>query len=118
MKILLAEDSIFMRSVLKNILIKHGFADSRVIEARNGQEALEKIKTENPDLVLLDIIMPKIDGMEILKQVGKTSKVVVISAVGQEKIMTEAKELGARDFIVKPFDFIKVVEVIKKVTNN
>jgi len=112
MKILIADDSKFMRGVLKDIVGSEG---NEAIEAENGKEALEKYDKEKPDLVLLDIIMPEVDGMEVLKKIGKSAKVIVISAVGQEKMVEDAKGLGALDYIVKPFDNKKVLEVIKKV---
>jgi len=110
-KILIADDSTFMRNVLKDILSAKGH---NLIMAENGKEALEKYNVEKPDLVLLDIIMPEVDGMEVLKKIGKTAKIVVISAVGQDKMVEEAKELGALDYITKPFDNAKVIEVVKK----
>jgi two-component system, chemotaxis family, chemotaxis protein CheY len=113
MKILIADDSKFMRGVLKDVVSSAGYD---CIEAENGKEALEKFEQEKPDLVLLDIIMPEVDGTEVLKKIGKTAKVVVISAVGQEKMVEEAKVLGALDYIVKPFDNKKVLETIKKAT--
>ena len=111
MKILIADDSLFMRNVLKDIFSKEGH---ELIEAENGKEALEKYNIAKPDLVLLDIIMPEVDGIEVLKKIGATAKVVVISAVGQEKMVEEAKKLGALDYIVKPFDNAQVLEVVKK----
>jgi two-component system, chemotaxis family, chemotaxis protein CheY len=111
-KILIAEDSQFMRGVLKDILSGAGY---ELVEAENGKMALEKYESEKPDLILLDIIMPEVDGIEVLNKIGKEAKVIVISAVGQEKMVKEAKELGARDYIVKPFDNEKVLETIKKV---
>ena len=115
MKVLIADDSAFMRGVLKDLLTHTKWAGTEVIEAGDGQEAVEKYKTENPDLVLLDIIMPVKDGLTILKEMGTTDKsVVIVSAVGQEKVIQEAKELGAKDFIVKPFESQKVVEVLDK----
>jgi len=95
-KILIADDSAFMRSVLKNILAKEGYNDT--IEAVDGVDALKKIEEEKADLLLLDIIMPNLDGIGVLKKIpaGKI-KVIVISAVGQEKMMNEAKSLGAVD---------------------
>ena len=111
-KILIADDSAFMKSLLKDILTE---ADYEVIEAEDGKSAIEQFKTNKPDLVLLDIIMPEVDGMDVLKEIGKTAKIVVISAVGQEKMAEDAKELGALDYIVKPFENDKVLETIKKV---
>lgn len=112
MKILIAEDSQFMRGVLKDIFKEEGY---ELVEAQDGKEALDKFEKEKPDLVLLDIIMPEVDGIEVLKNIGKKAKVIVISAVGQEKMVEEAKELGALDYIVKPFDNEKVLETVKKV---
>jgi len=114
MKILIADDSKFMRGVLKDIVESEGHES---IEAENGRETIEKFEKEKPDLVLLDIIMPEVDGLGVLKKIGKKAKVIVISAVGQEKMVEEAKGLGALDYIVKPFDNKKVLEVIKKVTS-
>jgi len=113
-KILIADDSAFMRSVLKNILAKGAYND--VIEASDGEDALNKIREEKPDLMLLDIIMPNLDGIGVLRELmpGQV-KVIVISAVGQEKMMKEAKSLGATEFIVKPFDAGNVIESIRKV---
>jgi two-component system, chemotaxis family, chemotaxis protein CheY len=111
MKILIVDDSQFMRSVLKDILDTEGYES---IEAENGKEAIEKFEAEKPDLLLLDIVMPEVDGKEVLEKIGKQAKIIVISAVGQEKMVEEAKALGALDYIVKPFDSKKVVETIKK----
>lgn len=112
MKILIVDDSKFMRNVLLDILSK---GNHDLIEAENGKIALEKYQAEKPDIVLLDIIMPEMDGMEVLKKIGQQAKVIVISAVGQEKMVEEAKSLGALNYIVKPFDNEKVLEVIMAV---
>lgn len=114
-KILLADDSAFMRKILINILNKEGHKD--IIETENGEEAVAKFKKEKPDLVLLDIIMEKKDGIEALKDImkaDKDAKVVMVSAVGQEQMVKEAVTAGAQDFIVKPFNAEKVVETVKK----
>jgi two-component system, chemotaxis family, chemotaxis protein CheY len=111
-KILIADDSQFMRSVLSDILTEEGY---EVTEAENGKQVLEMVKNNPPDLLLLDIIMPEVDGIEVLKGLGKTQKVVVVSAVGQEKMVEEAKGLGAIDYVIKPFDNTHVLEVVKKV---
>ena len=112
MKILIADDSQFMRKVLKDLLHDAGYID--LVECADGKECLAKYTSEKPDLVLLDIIMPEVDGIEVLKMIDKTAKVVVISAVGQEKMVEEAKKLGALDYIVKPFDNAQVLEAVKK----
>ena len=112
-KILIADDSQFMREVLKGLLHDAGYADTP--ECTDGKECIAKYTSEKPDLILLDIIMPEMDGIEVLKKIGHEAKVVVISAVGQEKMLEEAKKLGALDYIVKPFDEKKVLEVIRAV---
>jgi two-component system, chemotaxis family, chemotaxis protein CheY len=110
MKILIADDSQFMRQILKELLEKQGY---EVLEAENGKIAIEKVKSESPDLLLLDIIMPEMDGLEVLAETEV--KTIVISAVGQEKMVEEAKAAGALDYIVKPFENEQVLQVIEKV---
>lgn len=115
-KILIADDSTFMRKILINILTKAGYKN--IIEVSDGDEAVIKYKIEKPALVLLDIIMEKKDGIEALREImasDKNAKVVMVSAVGQEQMVKEAMELGAEDFIVKPFNASKVEETIKKI---
>jgi len=115
-KVLIADDSAFMRKILINTLKKIGHTD--IVEASDGEESVNKFKTDKPDLVLLDIIMEKKDGIEVLKEVktaNKDAKVIMVSAVGQEQMVKEAMSLGANDFIVKPFNSAKVEETIKKV---
>lgn len=113
MKVLIADDSAFMRAILKDIVTKSQWGSAEILEAENGEDALSIIKSENPDLVLLDIIMPKVDGISVLKEAGHSVKtVVVVSSVGQESVITEAEELGAHNYIVKPFDAKKVIETI------
>ncbi|TSC94021.1 MAG: Response regulator containing CheY-like receiver, AAA-type ATPase, and DNA-binding domain [Parcubacteria group bacterium Licking1014_1] len=113
MKILIADDSQFMRKVLKDILNAAGHTD--LVECADGKECMAKYASEKPDLILLDIIMPELDGMEVLKKIGHEAKIVVISAVGQEKMVEEAKKLGALDYIVKPFDNTQVLGTVKKI---
>lgn len=112
-KILMADDSAFMRNVLKNILENNGYKN--FIEASDGREALEKIKTEKPDLILLDVIMPNIGGIEVIKEIGKQYKVIIVSAVGQEKIVKEAEDYGAVGYIIKPFDNNQVLAEVNKI---
>jgi two-component system chemotaxis response regulator CheY len=84
------------------------------LEAENGVQALELIRAEKPDLVLLDLIMPEKGGVDVLKEVGNTQKILIVSAVGQDSIIKEAMSFGAVGFIVKPFDNTLVVEAVKK----
>ncbi len=112
-KILVVDDSAFMRKVLIDILQKEGFTN--IIEAENGKQAIKEFYIEKPELVLLDIIMPEVDGMETLKTIGRDTKVIMISAVGQESVIKEAMSMGAQGFIVKPFENSKVIEEMSKV---
>lgn len=114
-KILVVDDSLFMRKVLKNVLAK-GY---EIVEADSGAEALEQFKKETPDLVLLDIIMPQgeEEGLRVLQTIMKTNsktKVIMITAVGQDSIIKACKKFGAKDYIVKPFDEKLVVETVEK----
>ena len=111
--ILLVDDSAFMRNVLKNILENEGYSD--FAEAGDGKEALKEIKSKKPDLVLMDVIMPEMGGIDVIKQIGKDLKVIIVSAVGQDKVVEEAKGHGAVGYIVKPFDNAQVVEEVTKV---
>jgi len=112
-KILLADDSAFMRKILKDILVGMGF--SSFVEAGDGKEAIAQFEAEKPGLVLLDVIMPQMDGIEVLKAIGQKANVIIVSAVGQEQMIEEAKGHGAKGYIVKPFDKKQVEEEVKKV---
>ena len=112
-KILIADDSAFMRKVLMDILKEEGF--SQFVECASGKECLEKIEVEHPDLTLLDIIMPETDGLEVLKKIGGKMSVIVISAVGQDAMIADAKTNGAKGYLVKPFDRKQVIAEISKV---
>lgn len=100
-----------MRKVLKDILVVGGYTD--IVECIDGKECMAKYTLEKPDLILLDIIMPEMDGLAVLKKIGHEAKIVVISAVGQEKMVEEAKKLGVLNYIVKPFDNNKVLEAVR-----
>lgn len=112
-KILVADDSAFMRNVLKNILNGIGLTD--ITEAENGKIALEKFNEINPGLVLLDLIMPEMGGIEVLKSIGTKGNFIVVSAVGQDNVIAEAKALGAKGYIIKPFDIAQVVAEVTRV---
>ncbi|KKU79185.1 MAG: Response regulator receiver domain protein [Parcubacteria group bacterium GW2011_GWA2_47_7] len=110
-KILLVDDSAFMRKVLRDIFESDGYTN--FIEAGNGNEAIQKINSEKPDFVFLDIIMPDVNGMDVLRGIGTGTRVIVVSAVGQKEMIEQAKSLGALDYIVKPFDRDQVLEKAK-----
>lgn len=114
-RILIVDDAIFMRMKLKDILEKGGY--EVVAEAQNGVEAIEKFKTENPDLVTMDITMPEMDGIAALKgirEINPNAKVIMCSAMGQQSMVMDAIRAGALDFIVKPFDNDRVIQSIDK----
>lgn len=114
-KILIADDSLFMRRILRDIL-----SDKyKILEADTGSKAEQQFKEEKPDLILLDIIMPEgeEEGIRVLKKIGKANpktKVLMITAVGQDTIIEECKKLGAVDYIVKPFDREEVIRKVQK----
>lgn len=115
-KILIVDDAVFMRMKLKDILEKAGF--EVVAEAQNGAEAIEKYKSERPDLVTMDITMPEVDGVTALKEIkafDPNANVIMCSAMGQQTMVMEAIQAGAKDFIVKPFDNDRVIQSINKV---
>ena len=115
-KILNVDDAAFMRMMIKNILIKEGY--DVVGEAENGAQAVEKYKELNPDLVTMDITMPEMDGISAVKEImkiNKGAKVVMCSAMGQQAMVIDAIQAGAKDFIVKPFQPDRVIEAISKV---
>jgi two-component system chemotaxis response regulator CheY len=114
-KILITDDALFMRVTLKNILTSNGY--EVVGEAANGQEAVEKYAAHQPDLVLMDITMPVMDGITACRTIRSTdpeAKVVMCTAMGQKNMVIEAIQAGAKDFIVKPFQPDRVLESIKK----
>ena len=113
--ILVVDDAAFMRMMIKDILTKDGF--NVVGEAENGQIAVQKYKELNPDLVTMDIKMPEMDGIQALKSIRETNpnaKVVMCSAMGQQAMVIEAIQAGAKDFIVKPFQTNRVLEAVSK----
>ncbi len=103
-KILLADDAAFMRKVISDTLSKNGYTD--LYEAVDGADAVEKFDEVKPDLVILDITMPNLDGLGALKAIrakDSNANVVMCSAMGQEAMVMDAIQSGAKDFIVKPF---------------
>lgn len=114
-KIMLVDDAAFMRMMIKNTLTQNGYTD--IIEAKDGVEAVQMYADEKPDLVIMDITMPNMDGIEALRAIkgsNPESRVVMCSALGQEKMVLEAIKLGAEDFIVKPFKPERIMKTIDK----
>src|SRR5690625_1777399 len=114
-RVLIVDDAAFMRMMIKDILEKNGY--EVVGEAQNGLEAVEKYGELNPDLVTMDITMPEMDGIEALKKIRESNSdatVIMCSAMGQQAMVIDAIQAGAKDFIVKPFQAERVIEAIKK----
>jgi Response regulator containing CheY-like receiver domain and AraC-type DNA-binding domain len=115
-KVLIVDDAAFMRMMIKDILSKNGY--EVVGEAENGARAIEKFKDLNPDLIIMDITMPEMDGILAVKEIKKgtpDAKIIMCSAMGQQAMVIEAIQAGAKDFIVKPFQAERVLEAVKKV---
>ncbi|MGO4820728.1 MULTISPECIES: response regulator transcription factor [unclassified Flavobacterium] len=115
MKILIAEDEVMMLKTMQFKLIKQGF---EVIACSNGEEALSKIISERPDIIITDIMMPFVTGLDIVKNVkvewNLDIPIIILSAVGLEKTVQEAFDLGADDFITKPFSPNELIVRIKR----
>lgn len=115
-KILVVDDAAFMRMRCSKLLNDNGY---EVAEASNGAEALDKYKQYQPDAVLLDITMPKMDGIVTLQELLKldpAARVAMVTAMGQKSMVINALKLGARDFVVKPFEADRVMDAVKKLT--
>ena len=115
-KILLVDDAAFMRKVIKDTLNKNGYTD--VHEAVDGADAVEKYEELHPDLVMMDITMPNMDGLEALKAIrakDPNANVVMCSAMGQESMVIDAVRSGAKDFIVKPFKPDRVLKTVSSI---
>ena len=115
-KIMICDDAAFMRMMIKDILTKNGYNIAG--EAENGAKAVEKYNELKPDLVLMDITMPEMDGIQALKKIKETdpnASVIMCSAMGQQAMVIESIQSGAKDFIVKPFQAERVLEAVKKV---
>ena len=114
--ILICDDAAFMRMMIKDILTKNGYNVAG--EAENGAKAVEKYAELKPDLVLMDITMPEMDGIEALKKIkasDPSASVIMCSAMGQQAMVIESIHSVAKDFIVKPFQADRVIEAVQKV---
>jgi two-component system, chemotaxis family, chemotaxis protein CheY len=114
--VLICDDAIFMRTMIGDILSQAGF--QVVGEAENGIQAVEKYRDLRPDLVTMDIVMPEMGGIDAVREIVKDdpgAKILMCSAMGQQALVIEAIQAGARDFVVKPFQPSRVLEAVQRV---
>jgi two-component system chemotaxis response regulator CheY len=115
-KVLVVDDAAFMRMMIKDILRKGGY--EVIGEAEDGSKAVEKFKELRPDLVTMDITMPDMDGITAVKEIRKidsNAMIIMCSAMGQQAMVIDAIQAGAKDFVVKPFQPERVLEAVRKV---
>ncbi|MFZ3172501.1 MAG: response regulator [Carboxydocellales bacterium] len=113
-KILIVDDAAFMRLRVAKLLTENGY---EVLEAGDGQEGVEQYKNNKPDMVLMDITMPIMDGITAVQEIKKhdpNAVVVMCSALGQQTMVMNSVKAGAKDFIVKPYQPEKILETIKR----
>jgi len=116
--VLIADDSTFMRLMIRKILTKHGF--SVIGEAKDGEEVVQQYAKLRPNLVTMDIVMPKLNGIEAVKKIVQfdpDAKIVMVTALGQEQLVIEAIKSGAKEFVIKPFNEAQVVNAVASVAN-
>ena len=114
--VLICDDAIFMRTMIRDILQQAGF--EVVGEAETGAQAVERYRELKPDLVTMDIVMPDMGGIDAVRQImaeDPNAKVLMCSAMGQQALVIEAIQAGARDFVVKPFQPSRVLEAVQRV---
>jgi two-component system chemotaxis response regulator CheY len=114
--VLVCDDAIFMRTMISDILTQAGF--EVVGEAESGAQAVAKYRSLKPDLVTMDIVMPDMGGIEAVREICKTdpdAKILMCSAMGQQALVVEAIQAGAKDFVVKPFQPSRVLEAVQRV---
>ena len=114
--VLICDDAVFMRTMLADILTQAGFAV--IGQAKTGAEAVDKYRELTPDLVTMDIVMPDMGGIEAVRKIVAEypdAKILMCSAMGQQSLVVEAIQAGARDFVVKPFQPSRVLEAVQRV---
>ncbi|HVM43288.1 MAG TPA: response regulator [Gemmatimonadales bacterium] len=115
-RVLVCDDAIFMRTMISDILSGAGY--EVVGEAETGLQAIERYRALNPDLVTMDIVMPDMGGIDAVREIVKqdpNAKILMCSAMGQQALVVEAIQAGAKDFVVKPFQPSRVLEAVQRV---
>jgi len=115
-KILIVDDAAFMRMMIKNIVAKNGY--EVVGEAENGKQAVEMYANSSPDVVTMDITMPEmdgIDGVKAIRSIDPNAVIIMCSAMGQQSMVMDAIQAGAKDFIVKPFQQDRLLQALERV---
>lgn len=118
-KVMIVDDAVFMRMKIRDIVEKGGY--EVVGEAQNGLEAIEVYLKEQPDVIMMDITMPEMDGLQALREIKKidpSAKIIMCSAMGQQAMVMDAIQSGASDFIVKPFQTDRALQALEKVVNS
>jgi len=113
----IVDDAVFMRTIIKKMIEQ---IDGYVVlgEAANGREAIEAARKYQPDIMTLDITMPEMDGIVAVPEILKASpqtRIIMVSAMGQQSMVIEAIKMGAKDFVIKPFEKSRVYQAIKNV---
>jgi two-component system chemotaxis response regulator CheY len=114
--VLVCDDAIFMRTMISDILTQAGY--NVISEAETGVQAVEKYKELGPDLVTMDIVMPDMGGIDAVREIVKfdpNARILMCSAMGQQALVVEAIQAGAKDFVVKPFQPSRVLEAVQRV---
>lgn len=116
-RVMVVDDAIFMRKMLSDILKEGGY--EIVAEAANGKESVEQYSKTKPDIVTMDIIMPEMSGIDAVKEIidkDKNAKILMVSAMGQQQLVVEAIQAGAKDFVVKPFESSRVLSAVERLS--
>lgn len=119
-KVLIADDATIMRNILKKTINEH-YEDFTILEARDGQEAVDLYRGEKPDLVTMDITMERKNGLDAAKeilQMDKQAKIIIVTSLGQEKMLNECVQAGVRDYIVKPFSKERILSSISNIVDH
>ena len=114
--VLVCDDAIFMRTMISDILTQAGF--EVIGEAETGREAVDRYRELKPDLVTMDIVMPDMGGIDAVREICKNdpdAKILMCSAMGQQALVVEAVQAGAKDFVVKPFQPSRVLEAVQRI---